>query len=123
MRPPSMNTLQAARNQVLQQIDQACQQANRATSSVNLLAVSKTHPAEILKEMYETGQRAFGENYLQEALDKIEALADLDIEWHFIGSLQRNKVKFIVPFIDCIHSVDSSLAPSLIKWRKSKNCI
>lgn len=106
MRPPSMNTLQAARNQVLQQIDQACQQANRATSSVNLLAVSKTHPAEILKEMYETGQRAFGENYLQEALDKIEALADLDIEWHFIGHVQRNKTKHLAEKFAWVHGVD-----------------
>lgn len=106
MRPPSMNTLQAARNQVLQQIDQACQQANRATSSVNLLAVSKTHPAEILKEMYKTGQRAFGENYLQEALDKIEALADLDIEWHFIGHVQRNKTKHLAEKFAWVHGVD-----------------
>ena len=106
MRPPSMNTLQAARNQVLQQIDQACQQANRATSSVNLLAVSKTHPAEILKEMYETGQRAFGENYLQEALDKIAVLADLDIEWHFIGHVQRNKTKHLAEKFAWVHGVD-----------------
>lgn len=101
-----MNTLQAARNQVLQQIDQACQQANRATSSVNLLAVSKTHPAEILKEMYETGQRAFGENYLQEALDKIAVLADLDIEWHFIGHVQRNKTKHLAEKFAWVHGVD-----------------
>ena len=106
MRPPSMNTLQAARNQVLQQIDQACQQAIRATSSVNLLAVSKTHPAEMLKEMYKTGQRAFGENYLQEALDKIEALADLDIEWHFIGHVQRNKTKHLAEKFAWVHGVD-----------------
>lgn len=106
MRPPSMNTLQAARNQVLQQIDQACQQASRATSSVSLLAVSKTHPAEILKEMYKTGQRAFGENYLQEALDKIEALADLDIEWHFIGHVQRNKTKHLAEKFAWVHGVD-----------------
>ena len=101
-----MNTLQAARNQVLQQIDQACQQASRATSSVNLLAVSKTHPAEMLKEMYRTGQRAFGENYLQEALDKIEALADLDIEWHFIGHVQRNKTKHLAEKFAWVHGVD-----------------
>lgn len=101
-----MNTLQAARNQVLQQIDQACQQANRAMSSVNLLAVSKTHPAEMLKEMYKTGQRAFGENYLQEALDKIEALADLDIEWHFIGHVQRNKTKHLAEKFAWVHGVD-----------------
>ena len=65
--------------------------AQRAPETVQLLAVSKTHPSERLREMYAAGQRAFGENYLQEALDKIDALQDLDIEWHFIGHVQRNK--------------------------------
>ena len=60
-----MITLRDARNQVLEQMAQACKHAGRATDSVALLAVSKTHPAEMLREMYETGQRAFGENYLQ----------------------------------------------------------
>ena len=88
-----MNTLQQARDQVLCQIRQACAQAGRDEQTVQLLAVSKTHPSEMLQEMHAAGQRAFGENYLQEALEKIEALADLNIEWHFIGHVQRNKTK------------------------------
>ena len=69
-----MNDLNQVRNQVLEQIHQACQAAHRNINEVQLLAVSKTHPSDVLKEMYATGQRTFGENYLQEALEKIEAL-------------------------------------------------
>ncbi|WP_180115513.1 YggS family pyridoxal phosphate-dependent enzyme [Acinetobacter sp. YH12140] len=101
-----MNKLQEARNQVLQQIEQACQLAGRLQQSVELLAVSKTHPAEMLREMYTTGQRSFGENYLQEALEKIEALADLEIEWHFIGHVQRNKTKHLASNFAWVHGVD-----------------
>lgn len=106
MRTPSMNKLQEARNQVLQQIEQACQLAGRPQQSVELLAVSKTHPAEMLREMYATGQRSFGENYLQEALEKIEALADLEIDWHFIGHVQRNKTKHLASNFAWVHGVD-----------------
>jgi pyridoxal phosphate enzyme, YggS family len=106
MRTPSMNILQEARNQVLQQIEQACQLAGRPQQSVELLAVSKTHPAEMLREMYATGQRSFGENYLQEALEKIEALADLEIDWHFIGHVQRNKTKHLASNFAWVHGVD-----------------
>ncbi len=106
MRTQSMNKLQEARNQVLQQIEQACQLAGRPQQSVELLAVSKTHPAEMLREMYATGQRSFGENYLQEALEKIEALADLEIDWHFIGHVQRNKTKHLASNFAWVHGVD-----------------
>ncbi len=101
-----MNMLQQARNQVLAQIHSACQQAGRDENTVQLLAVSKTHPAEILAEMYATGQRSFGENYLQEALDKIEKLQDLEIEWHFIGHVQRNKTKHLAERFAWVHGVD-----------------
>ena len=101
-----MITLRDARNQVLEQIAQACEHAGRASDSVALLAVSKTHPAEMLREMYETGQRAFGENYLQEALEKIEQLSDLAIEWHFIGHVQRNKTKHLAEKFAWVHGVD-----------------
>ncbi len=101
-----MNSLQASRNKVLQQIDDACKQAQREPESVQLLAVSKTHPSESLREMYRTGQCAFGENYLQEALDKIENLNDLDIEWHFIGHVQRNKTKHLAASFAWVHGVD-----------------
>ena len=106
MRTSSMNSLQASRNKVLQQIEDACKQAQREPKTVQLLAVSKTHPSESLREMYQTGQRAFGENYLQEALDKIETLNDLDIEWHFIGHVQRNKTKHLAEKFAWVHGVD-----------------
>jgi pyridoxal phosphate enzyme (YggS family) len=74
--------------------------------SCHLVAVSKTKPNEDLMEAYEAGQRALGENKVQELTDKAEALPK-DIEWHMIGHLQRNKVKYIAPFVHLIHSVDS----------------
>lgn len=101
-----MNSLKESRNQVLGQIEAACQQAGRKAETVQLLAVSKTHPSEALREMYATGQREFGENYLQEALEKIETLADLEIEWHFIGHVQRNKTKHLAEKFAWVHGVD-----------------
>ncbi|WP_284116369.1 YggS family pyridoxal phosphate-dependent enzyme [Acinetobacter pittii] len=101
-----MNYLQDARQHVLQQIQTACEHVQRAPETVQLLAVSKTHLSESLREMYAAGQRAFGENYLQEALEKIEALHDLDIEWHFIGHVQRNKTKHLAEKFDWVHGVD-----------------
>ena len=101
-----MNDLNQTRNQVLEHIKMACQQAGRKAESVALLAVSKTHPAEVLQQMYCTGQRAFGENYLQEALDKIEQLKNLEIEWHFIGHVQRNKTKQLAEKFVWVHGVD-----------------
>ncbi len=101
-----MNSLKESRNQVLEQIEAACSRAGREAETVQLLAVSKTHLSEALREMYVTGQRAFGENYLQEALEKIEALSDLDIEWHFIGHVQRNKTKHLAEKFAWVHGVD-----------------
>lgn len=106
MRTPSMITLSQAREQVQQQIEQACEQAGRKAETVELLAVSKTHPSAALREMHAAGQRAFGENYLQEALEKIEALKDLEIEWHFIGHVQRNKTKHLAANFAWVHGVD-----------------
>jgi PLP dependent protein len=71
-----------------------------------LVAVSKTKPNEAVKELYDLGQRDFGENYVQELVDK-QASLPLDIRWHFIGHLQSNKVKYIAPFVHLIHGVDS----------------
>ena len=73
---------------------------------VRLIAVSKFHPAEAVMEAYEAGQRLFGENKVQEMVAKQEMLPK-DIEWHFIGHLQTNKVKYIAPFVAMIHSIDS----------------
>ena len=101
-----MNQLQQSRQSVLGQIQQACGPVQRDPASVQLLAVSKTHPAESLREMYQAGQRSFGENYLQEALTKIDELQDLEIEWHFIGHVQRNKTKHLAEKFDWVHGVD-----------------
>lgn len=74
--------------------------------NVELIAVSKTKPVADILELYNAGQRIFGENYVQELIEKREQLPD-DIQWHFIGHLQTNKVKYIAPFVSCIQSVDS----------------
>ena len=81
-------------------------QATLIDQGVSLIAVSKTKPQEELMELYALGHRAFGENYVQELVDK-EAALPKDIQWHLIGHLQSNKAKYIVPFIHTIHSVDS----------------
>jgi len=73
---------------------------------IKLVAVSKTKPVDLLMEAYSVGQRAFGENKVQELVSKYEALPK-DIEWHFIGHLQSNKIKYIIPFVHLIHGVDS----------------
>ncbi|MFW2057255.1 YggS family pyridoxal phosphate-dependent enzyme [Acinetobacter haemolyticus] len=101
-----MNLLQQQRQHVLMQIEQACQHVQRDPKSMQLLAVSKTHPSQSLRELYLAGQRSFGENYLQEALGKIEELQDLEIEWHFIGHVQRNKTKHLAEKFDWVHGVD-----------------
>lgn len=87
-------------------IVEAEKQAKRPINSVQLLAVSKTWPAEILRHAVDAGQRCFGENYLQEALSKINALSDLNLEWHFIGPIQSNKTKDIAQNFNWVQSVD-----------------
>ena len=101
-----MNQSQQSRQSVLDQIQQGCERVQRDPASVQLLAVSKTHPSQSLREMYQAGQRSFGENYLQEALTKIDELQDLEIEWHFIGHVQRNKTKHLAEKFDWVHGVD-----------------
>jgi pyridoxal phosphate enzyme (YggS family) len=87
-------------------IDDACRRAGREPAEVTLLAVSKTFPAEAVREVYDAGQRCFGESRQQEAAPKIKTLP-ADIEWHFIGGLQRNKARKVVTAFPVIHSVDS----------------
>ena len=88
--------------------------------NVTLVAVSKTKPVEEILELYQLGQRDFGENYVQELVEKQEQLPK-DIRWHFIGHLQSNKVKQIVPFISLIHSVDSQKLLKEINKQAAKN--
>jgi pyridoxal phosphate enzyme (YggS family) len=89
-------------------IAEAARAAQRSPDSVRLLAVSKTFPPDDVRAAFAAGQRAFGENYVQESLAKIEALADLrtQIEWHFIGPLQSNKTRPVAEHFDWVHSVD-----------------
>lgn len=91
---------------IQQRIVKACSQAGRRREAVTLIAVSKTKPVKLLEEVYEAGCRDFGENKVQELLEKYEALPK-DIRWHMIGHLQTNKVKYIVDKVALIHSVDS----------------
>ena len=79
---------------------------NELPSTVKLVAVSKFHPSELIKEAYDAGQRIFGESRPQELYKKVNELPS-DIEWHFIGHLQTNKLKLVLPYVSLIHSVDS----------------
>ncbi len=87
-------------------IQGAALHALRDPSSIRLLAVSKTRSADEIRQAYKEGQRRFGENYLQEALDKQSHLIDLPLEWHFIGPIQSNKTRAIAEHFDWVHSVD-----------------
>ncbi len=91
---------------VYERIEKACMRAGRKKEEVRLLGVTKTVPPEIIKEAYQYGLRLFGENKVQEFLKKYEALKEYDIEWHFIGTLQTNKVKYLKDKVKLIHSVD-----------------
>jgi len=84
----------------------AAHRSGRAAEEVHLLAVSKTFPAEAVRDLAAAGQRVFAESYAQEAVDKQDATADLDLEWHFIGPLQSNKAKLVAPRFALVHSVD-----------------
>ena len=93
-------------HRVQQLIRQTLAQSQRPTDATLLLAVSKTRPASELLALYQLGQRHFGENYLQEALQKITELNDCNIEWHFIGPIQSNKTRDIATHFSWVHSVD-----------------
>jgi PLP dependent protein len=89
-------------------------------SGVRLVAVSKTKPVAAIQEAYNCGQRIFGENYVQELEEKQPQLSS-NIEWHFIGHLQSNKVKYIAPFVDCIHAADSEKLLTEIQKQVAKH--
>jgi pyridoxal phosphate enzyme (YggS family) len=103
-----MASIERKLQQVRHRISQACALAQRDVQSVTLLAVSKTFGADAVREAYRAGQRAFGENYVQEGLAKIDALADLRaaIEWHLIGPLQSNKTREVAAAFDWVHTID-----------------
>jgi pyridoxal phosphate enzyme (YggS family) len=101
-----MSTIASNIAQVLNRIAISAQQAQRNSADIHLLAVSKTVAEQGIREAFQAGQHAFGENYLQEALEKITQLHDLAIEWHFIGPLQSNKTRPVAENFAWVHSVD-----------------
>ena len=101
-----MSSIPANLQIVCSRIARAVQDAGRAVDSVTLLAVSKTFPPDAVRAAAVSGQRAFGENYVQEALDKMAALHDLKLEWHFIGPIQSNKTRAIAEHFDWVHGVE-----------------
>ena len=108
--------------QVHARIKKAADACNRPLDSIHLIAVSKTMPAEVVKKAIEAGVTDLGENYIQEARDKISALATADVNWHYIGHLQSNKAKYAVRLFDLIHSVDSlKLARELNKYAQNND--
>ena len=95
---------------VRQRIKDACRRADRSPEEITLVAVSKTKPPQLIVEAWKAGLKIFGENYVQELIEKAGVLKDsygISPEWHFIGHLQRNKVKKLLPWVKVIHSVDS----------------
>ena len=104
---------------VEQNIEAAAERGEHAAEAVTLLAVSKTKPASAIRELYEAGQRDFGENYVQELREKAAELPK-DIRWHMIGHLQRNKVKYIAEYVSMIHSVDSLALAETIEKEAAK---
>jgi len=107
-------------HEVQNNIRQACEKVGREVEEVTLITVSKTKPIAMIDEIYQDGIRKFGENKVQDFVDKYEAMPK-DIEWHMIGHLQRNKVKYIVDKVAMIHSVDSlRLAEEISKEAEKK---
>ena len=100
-------------------IQAACERAGRKREEVTLIAVSKTKPVQMLQEAYDLGNRIFGENKVQEIVDKYDALP-ADISWHMIGHLQRNKVKYIIDKVTLVHSVDSLRLAETIEKEAAK---
>jgi pyridoxal phosphate enzyme (YggS family) len=101
-----MSETELSYRKFLQQFNEAVEKSGRKKEEIILIAVSKTQSIEKIKAVFQAGHRQFGENYVQEALDKQDQLVDLKIAWHFIGGLQKNKVKLVVGRFELIHSVD-----------------
>jgi pyridoxal phosphate enzyme (YggS family) len=110
--------------QVKKRIKDTAEVCNRPLASIRLVAVSKTMPAEVVRDAIKAGISDLGENYIQEAKEKINALATYPVTWHFIGHLQSNKAKYAVRLFDLIHSVDSlKLAQELNKYAQKNDKI
>ena len=116
-----MNSIIQSLTKLRTQIQQAEINYYRQASSVLLLAVSKSKPASMIAEAYQAGQRHFGENYLQEALGKQQALGAFDITWHFIGPIQSNKTRAIASHFDWVHSVDKLKTAQRLSEQRPEN--
>ncbi|MDQ7038681.1 MAG: YggS family pyridoxal phosphate-dependent enzyme [Aquificota bacterium] len=107
--------------EILERISRACERSGRDPKEVTLLGATKTVPPEKIRKFYECGLKVFGENRAQEFLKKYEALRDLPIDWHFIGRLQTNKVKYLIGKVSLIHSLDRESLADEIQKRAEKN--
>lgn len=117
-----MERLAERLERVKKQIQTAASTAGRANNEIRLIAVSKTKPVEAIEQAYQAGQREFGENYLQEAIDKIQQLAEHDdIKWHFIGAIQSNKTRPIAEHFDWVHSVDRLKIATRLSEQRPEN--
>jgi PLP dependent protein len=115
-----MTTIAENLQSVRQRIVRACEAAGRDVNEITLLAVSKTFAPDAVREAFSAGQRAFGENYIQEAVDKLEALRDLPLQWHCIGPIQSNKTRSVAAHFDWAHTVDRlKIAQRLSEQRRA----
>ena len=116
-----MNNIEKNLRHIKDRMSAAAKACGRNPESVSLLAVSKKKPAADIRKAYASGQRSFGENYLQEALQKMQELEDLDISWHFIGAIQSNKTRSIAEAFDWAHCIDrAKIARRLSEQRPSQ---
>ena len=116
-----MNNLKANLHNVRTRVAEACEKAGRDPAEVRVLAVSKKHPASRIRDLYALGQRAFGENYVQEALAKQARLAGADIEWHFIGPLQSNKTREVAEHFAWVQSADRTKIMRRLSSQRPEN--
>ena len=117
-----MTTIAANLQAVSDRIKRAAQSAGRPASAIALIAVSKTWPADKIAEAHASGQNAFGESYVQEAVAKIARLAQLPLEWHFIGPIQSNKTRDIAEHFHWVHSVDREKIAMRLNGARPAGC-
>lgn len=120
-----MQNIRQKIEEVKTKIEKAAARSGRDPSAIELVAVSKTKGPELIREAYDAGLKVFGENYAQEIKEKASALSDLEINWHFVGHLQKNKAKVVAPIASCIETVDSIELADMIDKRAVKplNCM
>ena len=113
--------IETRKQRLHRRMNSAARRVGREPSEIKLLAVSKTRSAETIRALAALGQHAFGENYLQEAVDKINQLDDLDIEWHFIGQMQRNKTSAVAENFDWVQSIDRLVIAERLSAQRPAN--